>query len=107
MGLHHFQAYIDRKRQKRKALQMLALSGVVRPSHVELRYTTPILTVDGQMDSFQDTPAPPTMPSNLCKTFVDAIHRLTTDLRSLRPCLPHQGLLKLRKLASLNSHLFS
>jgi hypothetical protein len=107
MGIHHFQAYIDRKRQKRKALQMLALSGVVRPSHVELRYTTPILTVDGQMDSFQDTPAPPTMPSNLCKTFVDAIHRLTTDLRSLRPCLPHQGLLKLRKLASLNSHLFS
>jgi|DewCreStandDraft_4_1066084.scaffolds.fasta_scaffold133959_1 hypothetical protein len=29
-------------KQKRKALQMLALSGVVRPSHVELRYTIPL-----------------------------------------------------------------
>ena len=30
------------KKQKRTALQMLALSGAVRPSHVELRYTAPI-----------------------------------------------------------------
>jgi hypothetical protein len=30
------------KKQKRTALRMLALSGVVRPSHVELRYATPI-----------------------------------------------------------------
>ena len=30
------------KQQKRTALHMLAASGVVRPSHVELRYTTPI-----------------------------------------------------------------
>ena len=30
------------KKQKRTALRMLALSGVVRPSHVELHYTTPI-----------------------------------------------------------------
>ena len=29
------------KKQKRTALHMLALSGVVRPSHVELRYATP------------------------------------------------------------------
>ncbi len=28
------------KKQKRTALHMLALSGVVRPSHVELRYAT-------------------------------------------------------------------
>ena len=30
------------KKQKRTALQMLALSGAARPSHVELRYTAPI-----------------------------------------------------------------
>lgn len=30
------------KKQKRTALHMLALSGAVRPSHVELRYATPI-----------------------------------------------------------------
>ena len=27
------------KKQKRTALQLLALSGVIRPSHEELRYT--------------------------------------------------------------------
>jgi hypothetical protein len=33
------------KKQKRTALHMLALSGVVRPSHVELRYSTPIASI--------------------------------------------------------------
>lgn len=32
----------ERMKQTRTALHMLALSGVVRPSHVELRYSTPI-----------------------------------------------------------------
>ena len=31
-----------RMKQTRTALHLLALSGVVRPSHVELRYTTPV-----------------------------------------------------------------
>jgi hypothetical protein len=33
------------KKQKQTALHMLALSGVVRPSHVELRYSTPIASI--------------------------------------------------------------
>ena len=33
------------KKQKRTALHMLALSGVVRPSHVELRYATRVASV--------------------------------------------------------------
>ena len=33
------------KKQKRTALHMLALSGVVRPSHVELRYAAPIASI--------------------------------------------------------------
>ena len=33
------------KKQKRTALRMLALSGVVRPSHVELRYATRVANV--------------------------------------------------------------
>jgi hypothetical protein len=36
-----------RARQKRKALQMLALSGVVRPSDVELRYPIPLIKISG------------------------------------------------------------
>lgn len=34
-----------RTKQKRTALHMLALSGVVRPGHVELRYATPIASI--------------------------------------------------------------
>ena len=34
-----------RTKQKRTALHMLALSGVVRPSHVELRYAIPIASI--------------------------------------------------------------
>ena len=33
--------------QKRKAIQMLALSGVVRPSDVELRYSIPLIKISG------------------------------------------------------------
>jgi len=33
------------KKQKRTALHMLALSGVVRLSHVELRYATPVASI--------------------------------------------------------------
>lgn len=36
-----------RAQQKRKALQMLALSGVVRPSDVELRYPIPLIKISG------------------------------------------------------------
>ena len=40
--IHYIRLHRARKKQKRTALHMLALSGVVRPSHVELRYATPI-----------------------------------------------------------------
>jgi hypothetical protein len=33
------------KKQQRTALHMLALSGAVRPSHVELRYAAPIASI--------------------------------------------------------------
>ena len=41
------------KKQKRTALHMLALSGVVRPSHVELRY----MTRDASVTAFRSQPA--------------------------------------------------
>ena len=45
MPLARWRTYRERARQKRKTLQMLALSGAVRPSHIELRYTISILNV--------------------------------------------------------------
>jgi hypothetical protein len=45
MPLAHWRTHRDRARQKQKVLHMLALSGVVRPSHIEFRYTVPLLQV--------------------------------------------------------------
>lgn len=45
MPLVRWRTNRERTRQKRKALHMLALSGVVRPSHIEPRYYIPILKV--------------------------------------------------------------
>lgn len=42
MRLARWRTHRERARQKRKVLQMLALSGVVRPSDIEFRYTVPI-----------------------------------------------------------------
>lgn len=35
------------RQQKQKALQMLAISGVVRPSDVEMRYSIPLIKISG------------------------------------------------------------
>ena len=43
--IHYMKLRSARTKQKRNALRMLALSGVVRPSHVELRYATPIARI--------------------------------------------------------------
>lgn len=40
MPLTPWTRYRKTRAQKKKALQMLALSGVIRPSTIELRYTT-------------------------------------------------------------------
>jgi hypothetical protein len=43
--IHAIRLRRTRMKQKRTALHMLALSGVIRPSHVELRYTTPVSSI--------------------------------------------------------------
>lgn len=42
MPLTRWTHYRQTRAQKKKALHLLALSGVVRPSTIELRYTTPL-----------------------------------------------------------------
>lgn len=56
MSLTSWRARRIRAQQKRKALQMLALSGVVRPSDVELRYPIPLVTIRAT-HSAPDTPS--------------------------------------------------
>lgn len=87
MAIHYVQTYFDRKRHRRKTLQMLSLSGVVRPSHVEVRYTTPLLKAEEQTDFFLDNTVPLTSQSSLLAQFVEFIRPLIVGMRSLRPYL--------------------
>ena len=43
--IHYIKLRRTRNKQLRTALHMMAASGVVRPSHVELRYTTPFARI--------------------------------------------------------------
>jgi hypothetical protein len=43
--IHYIKSRREYMKQKRNALHMLALSGVVRPGHVELRYATPLASI--------------------------------------------------------------
>lgn len=52
-----------RAKQKRKALQMLALSGVVRPGHIEPRYSVPLLKLKGFSHAPTSVASVPLQPS--------------------------------------------
>src|SRR5690349_22823849 len=54
MSHHHLQMSRARTRQKRKALHMLVLSGVLRPSRIELRYALPLLNHEDQSSACHD-----------------------------------------------------
>lgn len=43
--IHDLKLRRARTKQKQTALHMLVLSGVIRPGHVELRYTTPVASI--------------------------------------------------------------
>ena len=68
-SIHYVKSRRAWMKQKRTALHMLALSGVVRPSHVEPRYATPITSISAfraQPTSINHpkTPPIPLQPDN-------------------------------------------
>lgn len=90
MPLRHLRIYNERTRQKRKALHMLALSGVVRPSHVELRYEIPMLNIEGLSSAFQEKLVPAVRPSSLLQKFFELMSWPTTDDGSPGQLSPQQ-----------------
>ncbi|MBS0155402.1 MAG: hypothetical protein JSS38_12455 [Nitrospira sp.] len=69
MAVRRLHMDLDQARQKQKALHMLILSGVVRPSHIGLRYI-PLLSQS------EDSPmVPGTAPSLLLKHYTISIER--------------------------------
>jgi hypothetical protein len=71
--IHYIKSRKASVKQKRTALRMLALSGVVRPGHVELRYATPIASITAfrvrpAAISPPQTQAIPSQPENCTTT---------------------------------------
>lgn len=69
-----------RRQQTRKALQMLALSGVVRPSHVEPRYCVPLITLKTLNHSDRAASIPPPTPVVERPVGAPAIHPASFSL---------------------------
>ncbi|MBU6482656.1 MAG: hypothetical protein KGS09_19205 [Nitrospirae bacterium] len=61
-SIHYIKLRRARKEQKRTALRMLTLSGVVRPSHVELRYAAPIASITALRAQPMATERPQSQP---------------------------------------------
>ena len=89
--IHYIRLRRARTKQKQTALHMLSLSGVLRPSHVELRYTTPIASITAfrTADNSDRASADPTYPVAVMEAQPDAQHE--TDMAMgeqpvTRPC---------------------
>jgi hypothetical protein len=90
------QTEIKHTRQKRKALHMMILSGVVRPSYAKLRYAIPLLNNEDQSSAFQEKPIHAVKPSSLLRQFFELMSRLPR-MRD------HSDTIKLRLLTRLSA----
>jgi hypothetical protein len=87
---------IEHTGQKRKALHMLILSGVVRPSYAKLRYAIPLLNSEDPSSACLEKPLRAVRPSSLRQKFF--------ELMSWPPRMrDHSGTLTLRLLTRLST----
>jgi hypothetical protein len=87
---------IEHTQQKRKALHMLILSGVVRPSYAKLRYAIPLVNSEGPSITFQEKPVIEARPSSLLQKFFELISRPPR-------MKDHSGTIKLRLFTRLSA----
>jgi len=86
---HFVKTHRARRRQVRKALQMLSVSGVVRPGHVETRYLTHPARIDAIYRRGEQTVAVPlsetSMPSLLQRPITIELARISHFVEALHP----------------------
>jgi hypothetical protein len=75
---------------------MLTLSGVVRPSHVELRYAISRLNSDDQSSAFQGKSGATVQPPSLLQKFFKLLSWPTKDEQPLTQHLPNNNPLRSR-----------
>ena len=73
------QSHRQRAKQKRTAIHMLAMSGVIRPGNIEPRYTTPIWKVPTPKTSPYNRPIENTQSSSLLDLVSTMLNKETND----------------------------
>ena len=97
MRLTRWTHYRQTRAQKKKALHLLALSGVLRPSTIELRYTAPLSHVSDEPLCEEQAPIAQkasvqsifTIPMHSAKTTHLAHHLYSTAFRFLAKSRRH------------------
>lgn len=100
MSVSRLHMYRGRTERKRKALHMLMLSGVVRPSHIALRYTSLAPQIEEQTEGAQYNALSPTHLSNQLHRLIRSLQRGLTQLLSLEPTRVKHSLFKPRRVAT-------
>ncbi len=94
MPIHRLRMYRNRTTQKRTALHMLILSGVVRPSHIGLRYTTLLTQAEEQTSDSLNSPS---QVSNHLHRFIRLLQLAIRRLKSLEPQFMKPSTFKLHR----------
>lgn len=100
MAITRLKMYLGRTERKRKALHMLMLSGVVRPSHIALRFTSLVPQIEEQTEGSQHNALSPTHLSNQLYRFIKSLQKRLTQLLSLEPTRVKHSLFKPRRVAT-------
>ncbi len=99
MSVSRLHIYRGRTERKRKALHMLMLSGVVRPSHIALRYTTLLTQTDEETTGSPNGAFSPAQVSIQLNRLLHSLERRVTQLISLAPTYLKHSLFKPRRVA--------
>lgn len=97
MPVSRLKMYLDRTERKRKALHMLILSGVVRSSHTELRYTTLLSQAEEESNGSPDSTLSPAHASTRLYQLIRSLQSRITQLIPLEPTHWKHSLLKPRR----------
>lgn len=101
MPRQQLHAQQERTQQNQKALHLLVLSGVVRPSYAKLRYAIPFLNSD---DPSTDKSVPAVRSSSLLQKFYELMGWSLKNGRSPRQHLPSRSShLRFRRSLSINT----
>lgn len=104
MPRHQLQTEIEHTQQRQKALHLLILSGVVRPSDVKLHYAISPLNSDEQSHATQEKPVTALRLSSLLYRFFELMNWPTREKRSLRQYSSrHNRYLRFRKNLSMST----